>query len=115
MSFTWKARKTMAYAGKRKLMLKLVIAAIWTIVLPTCYAHSKSQYTCFTSQYSQSWLRKLCLSPYLVAVGIYLIPNAIEMVLFFVPVVRKYIETSNSKIFTLFSWTQVSSSQRQNI
>ncbi|EXC11740.1 Putative callose synthase 8 [Morus notabilis] len=43
----------------------------------------------------------------LIQVGVYLTPSAIDMVLFFVPAVRKYIEISNSKIFTIFSWTQI--------
>ena len=50
-------------------------------------------------------------SSYMIAVGDYLVPNALEMVLFFVPAVRKYIEISNWRIFTIFSWTQVCSSQ----
>ncbi|XP_024028224.1 putative callose synthase 8 [Morus notabilis] len=103
--FTWKARQTMEYSNKIRQVVRLVFAAIWTIILPTCYAHSRRKYTCFSSQ-SGSWLEEWCLSPYMVAVGVYLTPSAIDMVLFFVPAVRKYIEISNSKIFTIFSWTQ---------
>lgn len=109
IAFTWKARKTMKHSEKVKQVVKLVVAAIWTIVLPTCFAHSRRKYACFSSQ-SGSWLEEWCLSPYMIAVGIYLVPNAIEMVLFFVPAIRKYIEISNSKIFVIFYWTQVSSS-----
>ncbi|KAM6584955.1 hypothetical protein CsatB_011957 [Cannabis sativa] len=105
ISFTWKARQMMVYREKIRLKVKLVVAVIWTIVLPTCYAYSRRKYTCFSSQYG-SWLEEWCLSSYLVAVGIYMIPNAIEMVLFFVPAVRKYIEVSNWRIFTLLAWTQ---------
>lgn len=99
----------MEHREKMRMVVKLVVAAIWTIVLPTCYATSRRKYTCFSSQYG-SWLEQWCLSSYMVAVGVYMIPNAIEMVLFFVPAVRKYIEISNWKIFTMFAWTQVSSS-----
>ena len=109
IAFTWKARKTMEHSEKVKQVVKLVVAVIWTIVLPTCYAHSRRKYTCFSSE-SGNWLEEWCLSPYMVAVGVYLVPNAMEMVLFFVPAVRKYLEISNSRMFFIFSWTQVSSS-----
>ncbi|PON83360.1 Glycosyl transferase [Trema orientale] len=105
IAFTWKARKTMEYREKIRQVVKLVVAAIWTIVLPTCYANSRRKYTCFSSKYG-SWLEEWCLSSYMVAVGVYMIPNAVEMVLFFVPAVRKYIETSNWRIFTILAWTQ---------
>ncbi|KAL5539412.1 hypothetical protein UlMin_045363, partial [Ulmus minor] len=105
IAFTWKARQTMEYSEKFRQVVKLVVAAIWTIVLPVCYANSGKRYTCVSSQYG-SWLDKWCFSSYMIAVGVYLVPNALEMVLFFVPAVRKYIEISNWQIFTIFSWTQ---------
>ncbi|CAK7351703.1 unnamed protein product [Dovyalis caffra] len=75
--FTWKTRLMMDILSKRKQVLKLVVAATWTIVLPVCYAKSRRKYT-------------------------------LEMVLFFVPVIHKYIEVSNYQIFKIFSWwTQI--------
>ncbi|KAJ4842397.1 putative callose synthase 8 [Turnera subulata] len=104
--FTWKARLTMALSRKRKQLFKLVVAVIWSIVLPVYYAKSRRKYTCYSAHY-RSWLTEFCFSSYMVSVAIYLTTNAIEMVLFFVPVVRKYIETSNWQIFKLLShWTQ---------
>ncbi|XP_050220253.1 putative callose synthase 8 isoform X2 [Mercurialis annua] len=99
--FTWKARVTMEISRKRKQVLKLVVAIIWTIVLPVYYAKSRRKYTCYSTQYG-SW--QLCISSYMVAVAIYLMTNAVEMILFFVPVVSKYIEISNSRICKIFSW-----------
>lgn len=104
--FTWKARQTMVYSEKIKQVVKVVVAVIWTIVLPVCYAKSKGKYTCYSSQ-NKSWLEEWCFSSYMVAVAVYLMINAVEMVLFFVPVISKYIELSNYQIFTIFSWTQV--------
>lgn len=102
----------MEYSQKRKQVVKLLAAAIWTIVLPVYYAHSRRKYTCYSTQHG-GWLREWCFSSYMVSVTIYLTPNAVELVLFFVPAVTKYIETSNHRICTLLSWwTQVKISQQ---
>ncbi|CAN1140669.1 Putative callose synthase 8 [Linum perenne] len=102
-AFTWKARHTMDILEKRKQALKLAFGVIWTIVLPVLYAKSRSNYTCYSKQHG-SWSGQFCISPYMVAVAIYLTTNAVEMVLFFVPAVRKFIEISNCQIFRTFSW-----------
>ncbi|KAJ4726559.1 Callose synthase-like protein [Melia azedarach] len=103
IAFTWKARRTMDYSHKRKYVFKLVVAVIWTIVLPVLYANSRRKYICYSTQY-KSWLGELCFSSYMVAVTIYLMTNAVELVLFFVPAISKYIEISNWWICTMFSW-----------
>ncbi|XP_065861638.1 putative callose synthase 8 isoform X1 [Euphorbia lathyris] len=103
IAFTWKARLTMDISRKRKQLLKLAFATIWTIVLPVYYAKSRRKYTCYSTKYG-SWLGQLCFSSYMVAVAIYLTTNAIEMVLFFVPLVSKYLETSNNCICRILSW-----------
>ncbi|XP_020549899.1 putative callose synthase 8 [Sesamum indicum] len=103
VSFTWKARSTMDSAHRRKDVLKIVGAMIWTIVLPIYYSSSRRKYTCYSAQ-DGSWLREWCYSSYMVAVGFYLISNAVNMVLFLVPAVGKYIETSNTRICTVLSW-----------
>ncbi|KAH9779599.1 putative callose synthase 8 [Citrus sinensis] len=107
IAFTWKARRTMESSRKRKYMFKLFVAVIWTIVLPVLYASTRRNYTCYSTHY-KSWLGELCFSSYTVAVTIYLMSNAIELVLFFVPTIGKYIEISNWRICTMLSWwTQI--------
>lgn len=107
IAFTWKIRLTMDILTKRKQVVKLVVAVIWTIVLPVYYAKSRRKYTCYSTQY-RSWLGELCFSSYMVAVAIFLMTNAVEMVLFFVPVLHKYIEISTCQMFKVLSWwTQV--------
>ncbi|XVF79206.1 hypothetical protein PTKIN_Ptkin14bG0201900 [Pterospermum kingtungense] len=104
--FTWKARTTMDLSQKRRQLLRLAFAVIWTIVLPVVYAHTRRKYTCYSAEYG-SWLGQWCYSSYMVAVAIYLMTNAIDLVLFFVPAVSKYIETSNWRMCTTISrWTQ---------
>lgn len=103
--FTWKARNTMNITEKRKYLLKVIVAVIWTIILPVYYTHTRRKYTCSSKKFG-SW--QLCYSSYMVAVLSYLMTNAIEMVLFFVPAISRYIETSNFRICTFLSWwTQV--------
>ncbi|XP_042020484.1 putative callose synthase 8 isoform X2 [Salvia splendens] len=101
--FTWKARCTMDHNRHRKDLLKILGAMIWTIILPIYYSTSRKKYTCFSTQ-EGSWLGDWCYSSYMVAVAFYLITNGVNMVLFLVPAVGRYIETSNTRICTVFSW-----------
>ncbi|CDP06081.1 unnamed protein product [Coffea canephora] len=101
--FTWKARNTIDSYKIRRNVLKVLVPMIWTITLPIYYINHRGKYTCYSTQ-SQSWLGEWCYSSYMVAVAFYLMTNAFDMVLFLVPVVGKYIETSNSRICTMLSW-----------
>lgn len=99
----------MGLSQKRKYLMKLGVAVIWTIVLPVCYSYYRSKYTCYTTK-KGSWVGEWCFSSYMVAVAIYLVSNAVDLVLFLVPAVGRYIETSNGRICTVLSyWTEVSS------
>ncbi|XVF18385.1 hypothetical protein REPUB_Repub11eG0016900 [Reevesia pubescens] len=105
--FTWKARNRMESSQKQRQLLRLAFAVIWTIVLPVVYAHSRRKYTCYSAQYG-SWLGEWCYSSFMVSVAVYLMTNAVDLVLFFVPAVSKYIEISNWRMCTTISrWTQV--------
>ncbi|XP_050370862.1 putative callose synthase 8 isoform X1 [Argentina anserina] len=103
IAFTWKVRQTLDFSAKVKHVMKLGVAVIWTIVLPVYYSNSRRKYTCYSTTYG-SWLQEWCFSSFMVAVAIYLMTNAVEIVLFFVPAVRKYIEISNYRICTILSW-----------
>ncbi|XP_052206358.1 putative callose synthase 8 isoform X2 [Diospyros lotus] len=101
--FAWKARFTMASSQILKYVLKVAVTLIWTIVLPVYYADSRRKYTCYSTEYG-SWLGEWCYSPYMVAVALYLMTNAIDTILFFVPAVGRYIETSNFRMCAILSW-----------
>ncbi|KAI4333411.1 hypothetical protein L6164_018231 [Bauhinia variegata] len=101
--FTWKTRLTMEYSQKVRLVAKLVLAFIWTIILPVCYAYSRRKYTCYSTQYG-SLVEEWCFTSYMVAAAIYLSSNAVEVVLFFVPAIAKFIEVSNYQICRVLSW-----------
>lgn len=105
--FTWKARSTMDHSRSRKHTLKVVVAVIWTIVLPIFYSKTRRKYTCYSPNYG-SWFGEWCYSSYMLVVAFYLMSNAVNMVLFSVPAIGRYIETSNSKLSSILSWwTQV--------
>ncbi|MFS7994499.1 putative 1,3-beta-glucan synthase [Helianthus anomalus] len=101
--FTWKARSTMDNTRTRKHMLKVVIAMIWTIMLPIFYSKTRRKYTCNSPNYG-SWFGEWCYSSYMLVVAFYLMSNAVNMILFSVPAIGRYIETSNSRISSLLSW-----------
>ncbi|KAL3508824.1 hypothetical protein ACH5RR_028225 [Cinchona calisaya] len=101
--FTMKARSTMDSFRIRRNVLKVLVPMIWTVILPVYYINHRQNYACSSTQ-NQSWLGEWCYSSYMVAVAFYLMTNAVDTVLFLVPVVGKYIETSNSRICTLLSW-----------
>ncbi|XP_074319213.1 putative callose synthase 8 isoform X1 [Silene latifolia] len=101
--FTWKARNTMEAHRIVKYVLRLIIAVIWTIILPVLYVSTRRKYTCYSIR-PGSLLGDWCYSSYMLAVVIYLMTNAVDMVLFFVPAIGRYIETSNNRICTTLSW-----------
>ncbi|KAL5707496.1 putative callose synthase 8 [Ranunculus cassubicifolius] len=103
LAFVWNVRHTMDYYQRVRYILKPVAAATWTIILPVFYADSRRNSRCFVKQ-SGSWIGDWCLSSYMVAVAFYMASNAIGMVLFLVPTINKFIETSTWSVCTIFSW-----------
>ncbi|XP_021773953.1 putative callose synthase 8 [Chenopodium quinoa] len=103
IAFTWKARTTMDTKRIWKYVLRLIIATIWAIILPVFYVNTRRKYTCYSIR-PGTLLGKWCYSSYMMAVAIYLIGNAVDVILFFVPAIGRYIETSNNRICTYLSW-----------
>ncbi|XP_076887720.1 putative callose synthase 8 [Bidens hawaiensis] len=101
--FTLKARPTMDHKRTRKHTFKVVFAGMWTIMLPIFYAKTRRKYTCYSTNYG-SWFGEWCYSSYMLVVAFYLMSNAVNMILFSVPVIGRYIETSNSRISSILSW-----------
>ncbi|XP_010257761.1 PREDICTED: putative callose synthase 8 isoform X2 [Nelumbo nucifera] len=101
--FMWKARHLMDFSQILRYILKLVVSVTWIIILPVYYADSRRHSTCHAKQYG-SWVGEWCVSSYMVAIAFYLVTNAVGLVLFLVPAVGRYIETSNLWVFTVLSW-----------
>lgn len=101
---TWKARQTMDdYHQILKYVLRLIIAMIWIVVLPVYYVNTRRKYTCYSIR-PGSVLGAWCYSSFMVVVAVYLMTNMVDMILFFVPAVGRYIETSNYRICTVLAW-----------
>jgi len=104
--FSWKARQSMKFKQLLRYILKVVVAAAWVIILPACYAHTWEHPTGLIKSF-QNWVRGWNFpSLYILAVAIYLLPNALAAILFLFPMLRRYIENSNWHIFTILTWWQ---------
>ncbi|XP_031477694.1 putative callose synthase 8 isoform X3 [Nymphaea colorata] len=102
--FTWKARKSMCFSQKLRLVLKLVAAIIWAILLSFYYAFPRHRSFCFSRMFSNRASQWSCLSPYTITIIAYMTPNAIGVLLFFLPALASCVETSTWKIFAILSW-----------
>ncbi|KAH9706162.1 callose synthase 7 [Citrus sinensis] len=86
-------------------LLKFAVAAAWAVILPICYASSVQNPTGvvkFFSNLTENWQNQGSLYNY--AVAIYLIPNILAALLFFLPQLRRIMERSNSHVVTPFMW-----------
>ncbi|XP_029129775.1 callose synthase 7 isoform X3 [Cajanus cajan] len=83
---TWNALRNMKFTQLLRYFLKFVVAAVWVVVLPICYSKWGNQ------------------SLYTYAVVLYMLPNIVSTILFFLPPVRRTLECSNMRIITFFMW-----------
>ncbi|KAG5250650.1 GLUCAN SYNTHASE family protein [Salix suchowensis] len=85
-------------------LLKFAVAAAWAVVLPIGYSSSVLNPTGlvkFFSTWSMDWQNQ---SFYTYAIAIYLIPNILAAIIFFLPPLRRTMERSNWRIVTLVMW-----------
>ncbi|XP_059074532.1 callose synthase 3 [Cryptomeria japonica] len=103
---SWRARQSMKKREILRYILKVLVAAAWVIILPSCYVHSWDNPTgLFRSL--KNWVGEWkSPSLYIFAVVIYLLPNALSALLFLLPMVRRYVESSNWRVFTILTWWQ---------
>ena len=106
---TWNALKNMKFTQWLRYFLKFFVAAVWIIVLPVSYS-SSSQNPSGLVKFGTSWAghwRNESLYTYVVV--LYMLPNIVAAILFFLPPLRKKLEQSNMRIITvLIWWAQVS-------
>jgi callose synthase len=104
--FSWKARRSMKFRQILRYILKAVVASAWVIILPACYVHTWENPTGLIKTF-QNWASGWNFpSLYIVAVVIYLLPNALAATLFVFPMLKRYIERSNWRICTILTWWQ---------
>lgn len=101
---TWNALKNMEISQLLRYLLKFVAAAVWFVVLPVSYSSSlqnPSGLIKFVTSWAGDWGNH---SLYTYVVVIYLLPNIVAVILFFLPPVRRTLEHSNVRIVTLLMW-----------
>jgi len=86
-------------------VLKILLSLAWAVALPLCYVHS------FNVEPKQiqdvlSFLGQLKGVPalYIMAVGLYFLPNILAAAFFLFPMLRRFIENSDWLIIRLLMW-----------
>ncbi|KAL3754843.1 hypothetical protein ACJRO7_002009 [Eucalyptus globulus] len=98
------AWKSMRFTQILRYILKFVMAAVWAVVLPISYS-SLVQYPTgvlkFFSTWGRDWRNQ---SIFYYAIAIYMIPNVLAAILFFVPHLRRTMERSSMFPITALMW-----------
>ncbi|KAK7387024.1 hypothetical protein VNO78_27483 [Psophocarpus tetragonolobus] len=103
---TWNALKNMKFTQLLRYFLKFVVAAVWVVVLPVCYSSSlvnPSGLIKFVTSWAGDW-GKGNQSLYTYVVVLYMLPNIVAVLLFFLPPLRRRLERSNMRIITFLMW-----------
>ncbi|XP_061350259.1 callose synthase 7-like [Gastrolobium bilobum] len=101
---TCNALKNMKFTQLLRYFLKFVAAAVWVVVLPVCYSRSVQnppELIKFVTSWAGDWGNQ---SLYTYVVVLYLLPNIVAALLFFLPPLRRTLERSNMRIITLLMW-----------
>ncbi|KAM4105424.1 hypothetical protein ACJW30_06G231400 [Castanea mollissima] len=101
---SWNAWKSLKFSQILQYLLKFAVAAAWVVILPIGYSSSVVNPTGlvkFFSRWAGDWRNH---SFYEYAVALYLIPNILSAILFFLPPLRRHMECSNWRIITVFMW-----------
>jgi len=101
---TWNALKNMKFTRLLRYFLKFVVAAVWVVVLPICYSSSlvnPSGVIKFVTSWAGDWGNQ---SLYTYVVVLYMIPNIVATILFFLPPLRRKLERSNMRILAILMW-----------
>lgn len=94
----------MKFTQLLRYFLKFVVAAVWVVVLPICYSSSlvdPSGLIKFVTSWAGDWGNQ---SLYTYVVVLYMFPNIVATILFFLPPLRRKLERSNMRILTFVMW-----------
>ncbi|CAN6573895.1 unnamed protein product [Malus baccata var. baccata] len=111
---SWHCWKSLKFTQILRYLLKFAVAGVWAVVLPIGYSSSVQSPTGllkFFSSWARDWRNQ---SFYNYAVALYLLPNILAAVLFFLPPLRRHLERSNWRIVTLFMWWAQASMSETN-
>ncbi|KAL6134958.1 hypothetical protein ACLB2K_067186 [Fragaria x ananassa] len=88
---SWNAWKSLKFTQILRYLLKFAVAVVWAVVLPIGYSSSMQNPTGllkFFSSWTRDWRNQ---SFYNYAVAIYMVPNLLAAMLFFLPPLRRHI------------------------
>ncbi|XP_030462869.1 callose synthase 7 isoform X2 [Syzygium oleosum] len=98
------AWKSMRFTQILRYILKFVLAAVWAVVLPIGYSSLVQNPTGvlkFFSTWGRDWRNE---SFFYYAIAIYMMPNVLAAMLFFVPYLRRNMERSSMFPITVLMW-----------
>ncbi|KAK9266834.1 hypothetical protein L1049_001605 [Liquidambar formosana] len=104
MILSWNAWRSLKFTQILRYLLKFAVAAVWAVVLPIGYSSSVQNPTGLVKYFSNwagNWRNQ---SFYNYCVAIYLIPNILAILLFFLPPLRRSMERSDWHIVVLLMW-----------
>ncbi|XP_030515431.1 callose synthase 7 [Rhodamnia argentea] len=99
-----KAWKSMRCTQILRYILKFVLAAVWAVVLPIGYSglvRNPTGVVKFFSTWGRDWRNE---SFFYYAIAIFMIPNVLAAILFFVPYLRRTMERSSMFPITVLMW-----------
>ncbi|KAH7833941.1 hypothetical protein Vadar_011284 [Vaccinium darrowii] len=101
---SWRAWRSLRVTQILRYLLKFAVAAFWLVVLPIAYSKSVLNPTGlvkFFSEWTGNWQNQ---SFYSYCVAIYLMPNILAVLIFFLPHLRRFLERSNWRIIVFMMW-----------
>ncbi|KAA3479579.1 callose synthase 7-like [Gossypium australe] len=104
VALTFNAWRSFEFNQILRYLLKLIMGAIWVVILPIGYSISVKNPT-GVIKFLKHWtgnMQNQSLYNYLIV--LYLIPDLLATVLFVLPLLRKKLELSNWRIVTLVMW-----------
>ncbi|KAK8274813.1 hypothetical protein V6Z12_D10G096300 [Gossypium hirsutum] len=104
VALTFNAWRSFEFNQILRYLLKLIMGAIWVVILPIGYSISVKNPT-GVIEFLKHWtgnMQNQSLYNYLIV--LYLIPDLLATVLFVLPLLRKKLELSNWRIVTLVMW-----------
>ncbi|KAI3921858.1 hypothetical protein MKX01_005547 [Papaver californicum] len=100
---SWKAWGSLKFTQILRYLLKFAVAGVWVVVLPIGYS-SSVQNPSGLVKYFSNWVNWQNQSFYSYAIVIFVMPNILAALVFFLPPLRRHMERSNWRIVVLLMW-----------
>ncbi|RZC45836.1 hypothetical protein C5167_038786 [Papaver somniferum] len=100
---SWKAWGSLKFTQILRYLLKFAVAAVWVVVLPIGYSSSVRNPSGLVKYFS-NWVNWQNQSFYSYAIVIFVMPNILAALVFFLPPLRRHMERSNWRIVVLLMW-----------